>query len=614
MQRNAAITYPSRVGLSRLARVGRHHILGSDQDSKDRKIRNAARSLLLTVVLLAGATIAVLWLLTDAVGPRADGFVRAEGQGLVRNGTPVRLKAVAFSNYYTMDIGEEDFDLATSRHHSEQDFERVRDMGFNAVRFAFNGNWHERDPDMFWRWLDQNIAWAKHHDMLLILDLHVPIGGFWLAPTSPKVDFSLWRDETLRQKSIDLWRAIAERYRDETVIAGFEILNEAVTTDATGAEWERFARAMVAAIREVNPNHLLIVGALYGTERKYEELTEASFFLLDDPNVMYDFHFYKPIEYTHQNSFWVDVPLGDGGTYPDAITPIPTGDQVFIDGTSIGTPRLPEGDTGWATFDSGWMSLDAADAVAGLPVATLRAGASGTIRFDDLAVFEYDNATGTVSRLLTDPLDPTSVWQWWEWHSPEEQPAPATFTRADTDGANDSSSLTVNGVTAPGERLGWSSDGQWFQATPGNLYRVTGAMAGTGVRYAPSAEGDPGYIGWELNFYAEPEDARGFHFRNQDYLRAEFRKLLRFGERHEVPMSVMEFGLVRDTFEIEGRGGDRWIADMLEIFDDHDVSFSLWNWHGPSMALNTGDYGEEPPTPNTPFIEVVQETLADQEG
>ena len=33
------------------------------------------------------------------------------------------------------------------------DFARVRELGFNSIRFAFNGNWHRDDPRAFWRWL-----------------------------------------------------------------------------------------------------------------------------------------------------------------------------------------------------------------------------------------------------------------------------------------------------------------------------------------------------------------------------------------------------------------------------------------------------------------------------
>ena len=67
----------------------------------------------------------------------------------------------------------------------------------NAVRFYMNYRTFESDAapgknlDDGWQWLDDNIAWAKRHGVYLILNMHVPPGGFqslgngkalWIAP------------------------------------------------------------------------------------------------------------------------------------------------------------------------------------------------------------------------------------------------------------------------------------------------------------------------------------------------------------------------------------------------------------------------------------------------
>ncbi|MGB1010817.1 MAG: cellulase family glycosylhydrolase [Thiolinea sp.] len=241
------------------------------------------------------------------------GFLHAQGQELHINGQSVRLRAICFSNFYN----KASLNLAESLHHSEVDFRRVKKLGFNAIRFAFNGNWYENDAEAFWRWLDQNIYWARKHQIQLILDLHVPIGGFWLAPNSSETNFSLWSDANVQQRNIDLWQAIASRYRNETIIAGYDLLNEPVTSDNSGWQWQQLANQLIKAIRQVDPNHLLIVGRLYGTNEQYAHYEKQQQFLVDDPNVLYDFHFYEPIEYTHQYASWLASPPGDGGKYPD---------------------------------------------------------------------------------------------------------------------------------------------------------------------------------------------------------------------------------------------------------------------------------------------------------
>ena len=45
-----------------------------------------------------------------------------------------------------------------------------------------------------------------------------------------------------------------------------------MTADATGDQWRQLAAEMVAAIRAVDPNHLLVVGPVYGTERAYRPI------------------------------------------------------------------------------------------------------------------------------------------------------------------------------------------------------------------------------------------------------------------------------------------------------------------------------------------------------
>jgi len=584
--------------------------------------RHVRKHALLAVLLIS--LVAVLWLalfppetpFLSPTPPGPEAFVQADGRILVQNGSPIRLESVSFSNYYSFDLGEHGFDLHTSLHHSERDFERVREMGFNTVRFAFNGNWYMTDPVAFWRWLDQNIDWAKEAGVMLSLDLHVPIGGYWLAPNGDNTDFSIWTNEDTRQNNLDLWREIAKRYKDEPVIAAYELLNEAVTDDASGDQWRELANDLVATVRQVDSNHLLIVGALYGTNRQYTEMNQGSQFLVNDSNVMYDFHFYQPIEFTHQNASWLERPISDGGQYPDYETPIPTGRQVLIPDSSISVSSPQAGDSAWTEYESEWVVLDAQDAVAGLPIMVLRSGASGSAEFDDVKVFEFDTDSGQITEIATAPLSQEGIQQWWPWGNVDPENTPFSQTRSETSGANDPYSLQIEGVTGAQEYLGWSSDSLWFKATPGNLYQVTGQIKGTGIIYPDHPEASSAYIGIELNFYADPiaPDTNGFLFRDRAYLEAEFSKMYQFGIENEVPMSVMEFGTIRDTFETQGKGGAIWITDILEIFHENDISFSLWNYHGSSMGIFLSDYGTEPSIPNLKLIEILEHALAEDDS
>lgn len=134
------------------------------------------------------------------------------------------------------------------------------------------------------------------------------------------------------------------------------------------------------------------------------------------------------------------------------------------------------------------------------------------------------------------------------------------------------------------------------------------------VSYSSFDTDDPAFIGLELDFYANPRgsDTRRFLFRNREYLEYQFLKMYQFGVHHNVPMSVMEFGTMGRTFDVEGKGGENWVADMLRIFEKYDTSFSLWNYHGSSMGIFRSEVGMEPAQPNTKLIATLKENLSGQ--
>ncbi|MFD2031860.1 glycoside hydrolase family 5 protein [Ancylobacter dichloromethanicus] len=73
-----------------------------------------------------------------------------------------------------------------------------------------------------------------------------------------------------RRRTITMWRAIAARYRNETAVLGYDLLNEPITpyhdTDFLNSRLEPFYRELVEAIREVDPNHpIMLAGAQWST-------------------------------------------------------------------------------------------------------------------------------------------------------------------------------------------------------------------------------------------------------------------------------------------------------------------------------------------------------------
>jgi aryl-phospho-beta-D-glucosidase BglC (GH1 family) len=250
-------------------------------------------------------------------------FLHADGARLADgNGNPVLLRGIAFGNLV--------WDNPASPrvfHHSEADYRMIRGLGMNAVRFYLNDGLFEDDgapgvlkPSGF-AWLDQNVAWAKANGIYLVLNLHVPPGGF----QSNGGGDALWRVRENRRRFTALWRAIALRYAGEPTIAGYDLLNEPVAASSP-SQWETLARTTVAAIREVDPRHAIFVerlnavGAGTSVDWTEDQNGEMNFFLVDDTNVVYEFHFYKPFQFTHQRATWVPPLRGLETNYPGPFT------------------------------------------------------------------------------------------------------------------------------------------------------------------------------------------------------------------------------------------------------------------------------------------------------
>ncbi len=73
------------------------------------------------------------------------------------------------------------------------------------------------------------------------------------------------------------------------------------TTSQSFEQWQELAQQLADTIRTVDKNHLLVVESLAGVWGEWEvdyQNPENVYFLIKDDNVMYDFHYYYPHDYT----------------------------------------------------------------------------------------------------------------------------------------------------------------------------------------------------------------------------------------------------------------------------------------------------------------------------
>ena len=173
-------------------------------------------------------------------------------------------------------------------HHFIQkiDIDSLHAWGFNSVRLPLHYDLFtlpaDQEPEPGHEtWLsegfeltDSLLAWCRDNHIYLILDLHAAPGGQGNDLNISDRDGSkpsLWQSEEDQEKTIALWRKLAERYKDNPWIGGYDILNEPnwgfadLVHDPNGlkeqgnAPLKKLLQEITATIRSVDTHHMIII-------------------------------------------------------------------------------------------------------------------------------------------------------------------------------------------------------------------------------------------------------------------------------------------------------------------------------------------------------------------
>lgn len=149
---------------------------------------------------------------------------------------------------------------------TEEDFVLLKGLGVNVLRLAFNHRYFEDDqapgkykPEGF-KHLDRVLSLCRKYGIYAILDMHTSPGG--QNPDShgggDTGASEFWGDASLRERIINLWGHIALRYKDDAIIAGYDILNEPCFVTDINA-FNDFYDKVIEKIRRIDNNHILFL-------------------------------------------------------------------------------------------------------------------------------------------------------------------------------------------------------------------------------------------------------------------------------------------------------------------------------------------------------------------
>lgn len=185
---------------------------------------------------------------------------------------------------------------------TEPDIAFIASQGANTIRFPFHYKLFTNDAFMGtanaeegFAMLDRLVEWARKNNIRLVLDMHDCPGG----QTGDNIDDSfgypfLMTDARSQELYISIWEKIANRYKDEDVILGYELMNEPIATFWEGEEkamlngaLEPLYKRTVKAIRAIDNNHIILLGGSQWNSN-FEPFTDWKF----DNNIMYTCHRY----------------------------------------------------------------------------------------------------------------------------------------------------------------------------------------------------------------------------------------------------------------------------------------------------------------------------------
>ena len=188
-----------------------------------------------------------------------------------------------------------------SAHHTDtettpEDIAIIAKLGFDNVRLSVDATPLEQSPRgvdglnaEFMTRLDRALDTILADGMAVQVDLH-PEEAYkqGIRTNNASVD-----------RLVQLWRRLAAHYanRDPERVF-FEIMNEPEESDPY--RWAGVQARVAAAIREAAPRHTIIA-----TGPNYSDIVDLlTQHPLPDGNVIYNFHFYDPHEFTHQGAAW----------------------------------------------------------------------------------------------------------------------------------------------------------------------------------------------------------------------------------------------------------------------------------------------------------------------
>ena len=220
----------------------------------------------------------------------------------------------------------------------EEDFAVIRAWGADHVRLPVDYNLLEDENaaprESGYRHLERAVACCRRNGLNMVLDLHKTAGFSFDAEEG---ESGFFESEKYQERFYRLWENLAKRFATDADMLAFELLNEVTEKDYMPA-WNRIAAECIRRIRAFAP----IVPVLVGGYWHNSAVSVKDIDLPDDPYLVYNFHCYEPLIFTHQGAGWIPTMDPDFRiSVTSSFGELDEASRRMLDGTCAGLDAYP---------------------------------------------------------------------------------------------------------------------------------------------------------------------------------------------------------------------------------------------------------------------------------
>ncbi|MCH5266866.1 MAG: cellulase family glycosylhydrolase [Lachnospiraceae bacterium] len=189
---------------------------------------------------------------------------------------------------------------------AEEDIKKIAEWGFDHVRLPFDYNIVQDEEgnliEKGFEYLQRAVTWCEKHHLNIVLDLHKTAGYSF---DKDEGESGFFDSEMYQERFYSLWEEMAKRFGSYEKNVAFELLNE-VTDKNSMDSWNHIASICIGRVRKFAPETKILVGGYWNNAAAaVKDIAEPI-----DKNIVYNFHCYEPLIFTHQGASWVEgMPL-----------------------------------------------------------------------------------------------------------------------------------------------------------------------------------------------------------------------------------------------------------------------------------------------------------------